>query len=60
MKKEITESNIGKLAILRERDLEFNVHIMDERKSFGRTDVLIKPAMGNGEQWVQLTSVEII
>jgi hypothetical protein len=35
------------------------VEVIDERRSFGRLDVLVRPKWGTGEAWVNSDRVEV-
>ena len=35
------------------------VKVMDARQCYGRTDCLVRPVAGEGEQWVRLDSLII-
>lgn len=38
------------------RKMHFNVRVLDARQMYGRTDLLIAPVSGEGEQWVSAES----
>jgi hypothetical protein len=50
---------LGTLASERSAGLRTRVRIVDARRSFGRTDVLVTPLDGDGESWVALARVEL-
>jgi hypothetical protein len=44
---------IGKTGILRCEYLSVDVTIVDAKRSYGRTLLLVRPVSGSGEQWVE-------
>ena len=50
---------VGKTAKYRIGSLTIQVKITNHRVCFGRDDVLITPATGTGEQWVDVQSVTL-
>lgn len=52
-------SMIDSLAsVLLENSLSVQVKILDVRDSFGRTDILVTPVCGSGQQWVDMQRVQ--
>lgn len=52
----------GSSAMYHHKGMQFPVTVLDARRAFGRTDVLIRPIGGDGEKWVNsefLTSVTL-
>ena len=49
----------GKQGIYNVGKLKFEVKINDTRMAYGRTDILIVPVNGSGEQWVESSRVII-
>ncbi len=50
---------IGKEALLTCHPLQFGVKILDTRVVFSRVDCLVKPIIGNGNQWVSLERLQV-
>lgn len=51
------KENVGKtMRWVATRKLIVDVKVKDARETFGRTDLLISPVSGEGEQWVSLES----
>jgi hypothetical protein len=44
---------IGKTGVLRCEYLSVDVTIVDAKRSYGRTLLLVRPVAGSGEQWVE-------
>jgi hypothetical protein len=44
---------IGKTGVLRCEYLSVDVEIIDAKRSYGRTLLLVRPVSGSGEQWVE-------
>ena len=44
---------IGKSGVLRCEYLSIDVTVADAKRSYGRTLLLVRPAAGSGEQWVE-------
>ncbi len=44
---------IGKTGLLRCEYLSIGVTIVDAKRSYGRTLLLVRPVSGSGEQWVE-------
>ena len=44
---------IGKAAVLRCEYLSVDVTIVDAKRSYGRTLLMVRPISGSGEQWVE-------
>jgi hypothetical protein len=44
---------IGKTGALRCEYLSVNVTVVDAKRSYGRTLLLVRPIAGSGEQWVE-------
>jgi len=44
---------IGKIGVLRCEYLSVDVTIVDAKRSYGRTLLLVRPVSGSGEQWVE-------
>ncbi len=44
---------IGKTGVLRCEYLSVDVMIVDAKRSYGRTLLLVRPVAGSGEQWVE-------
>ena len=44
---------IGKTGALRCEYLSVDVTIVDAKRSYGRTLLLVRPVAGSGEQWVE-------
>jgi hypothetical protein len=44
---------IGKTGVLRCEYLAVEVTIIDAKRSYGRTLLLVRPIAGSGEQWVE-------
>jgi len=44
---------IGKTGVLRCEYLSVDVTIVDAKRSYGRTLLLVRPLAGAGEQWVE-------
>jgi hypothetical protein len=42
----------GTRGIITENGLQFLVDVMDVRRRYGHTDVLVRPVAGEGETWV--------
>lgn len=51
---------INKQAILTCGPLYFNVKIINIRQVYGRTDFLVEPVSGDGQQWVDSNRVKLI
>jgi len=51
---------IGKTGVLRCEYLSIDVAIIDAKRSYGRTLLLVRPVSGEGEQWVEETRVNEI
>jgi len=51
---------LGKSGVLRCEYLSVNVAIVDAKRSYGRTLLLVRPVSGSGEQWVEETRVREI
>jgi hypothetical protein len=49
----------GKMGHMRIEALEVAVRITDARRRFGHVDVLVEPADGSGEQWVEKHRVKV-
>ena len=58
MKEQI--KNIGRTAIYRINELKFRVEIIDVKNSFGNLRYKIQPKNGEGEVWVNVSSINII
>jgi hypothetical protein len=50
---------VGATGVARFGDLSVPVVVSDVRLSFGRTDVLVSPVGGSGNQWVDVTRVTL-
>jgi len=50
----------GMMALMDVEKMTINVVIQDIRARFGHVDVLVKPADGTGEQWVEQHRIKII
>ena len=48
---------IGRSGALRCEYLSVNVTIVDAKRSYGRTLLLVRPVSGTGEQWVEETRI---
>jgi len=48
---------IGKTGVLRCEYLSVEVVIVDSKRSYGRTLLLVRPVAGSGEQWVEESRV---
>jgi len=48
---------VGKTGVLRCEYLSVDVTIVDSKRSYGRTLVLVRPVSGAGEQWVDETRI---
>ena len=48
---------IGKAGVLRCEYLSVEVTIIDAKRSYGRTLLLVRPIAGSGEQWVEESRV---
>ena len=48
---------IGKSGVLRCEYLSVDVTIVDAKRSYGRTLLLVRPIAGAGEQWVEVSRV---
>jgi hypothetical protein len=48
---------IGKTGVLRCEDLSVEVTIVDAKRNYGRTLLLVRPIAGSGEQWVEESHV---
>ena len=48
---------IGKTGVLRCEYLSVDVMIVDAKRSYGRTLLLVRPISGSGEQWVEESRV---
>ena len=48
---------IGKTGVLRCEYLSVEVLIVDSKRSYGRTLLLVRPVAGSGEQWVEESRV---
>jgi hypothetical protein len=44
---------IGKACVLRCEYISVDVTIVDAKRSYGRTLLLVRPVSGSGEQWVE-------
>ena len=44
---------VGKTGVLRCEYLSVDVMIVDAKRSYGRTLLLVRPVAGSGEQWVE-------
>ena len=44
---------IGRTGALRCESLSVNVTVVDTKRSYGRTLLLVRPIAGSGEQWVE-------
>jgi len=51
---------IGKTGMLRCEYLSVKVEIVDAKRSYGRTLLLVRPVSGDGEQWVEESRVKDI
>ena len=51
---------IGKTGMLRCEYLSVQVEILDAKRSYGRTLILVRPVSGDGEQWVEENRVKNI
>jgi hypothetical protein len=51
---------IGRFAHLVVGELAVEVKILDVRERWGRTDYLVTPVVGHGEQWKSADSVRVI
>ncbi len=51
---------IGKTGVLRCEYLSVDVAIVDAKRSYGRTLLLVRPVSGAGEQWVEESRVSRI
>jgi hypothetical protein len=51
---------IGKIGVLRCEYLSVDVTIVDAKRSYGRTLLLVRPVSGSGEQWVEEGRVSAI
>jgi len=47
----------GSLSV--EKSLRVNVRIVDAREAYGRTDYLVEPIAGAGQQWVSAERVSL-
>lgn len=47
---------IGQTLVYPVNKLRFPVKVLDTRQMYGRTDLLITPVSGSGEQWVSAES----
>lgn len=47
---------IGQTLVYPVNKLSFPVKVLDTRQTYGRTDLLITPVSGHGEQWVSAES----
>lgn len=50
------KANIGQTLDYPVNKLRFPVKVLDTRQMYGRTDLLISPVSGSGEQWVSAES----
>ena len=48
---------IGKTGVLRCEYLSVDVTIVDTKRIYGRTLLLVRPVSGSGEQWVEESRV---
>jgi hypothetical protein len=48
---------LGKTGVLRCEYLSIDITIVDAKRSYGRTLLLVRPLSGTGEQWVEETRV---
>jgi len=48
---------IGTNAVITMEKIKIEVEVMDARQNFGRTEYLVKPLAGAGEQWVEISRV---
>ena len=44
---------LGKTGVLRCEYLSVDITIVDAKRSYGRTLLLVRPVAGSGEQWVE-------
>lgn len=51
---------IGQQFIVTFEHVQVNCTVLDGRSSFGRTDILVTPISGNGQQWVSLDRIKEI
>jgi hypothetical protein len=51
---------IGKTGVLRCEYLSVDIMIVDAKRSYGRTPLLVRPVSGTGEQWVEESRVSRI
>ena len=48
---------VGKVATFKVKGLEFEVRVVDVRRSYGTVQYKVAPMSGIGEQWVQYPTV---
>lgn len=48
---------IGKTGALRCEYLSVEVTVVDAKRSYGRTLLLVRPVSGSGEQWVEASRI---
>lgn len=53
------DSFIGKVGLMDEGALQFEVEITGARVRFGHLDFLVKPANGKGSKWVESHRIEL-
>lgn len=50
---------VGRVGLLMIDSLRVPVEVLDSRYTFGRTDLLVSPVGGNGQQWVERARVDV-
>ena len=50
---------VGETVLLLSEGLEIACKVIDVKASWGKNRLLITPLAGNGERWVELTSVKL-
>jgi hypothetical protein len=48
---------VGAIVVLRCESLTVNCRVADVKMAYGRPRLLVRPCMGEGEQWVELSRV---
>ncbi len=52
------EKYVGKIAIINEDGLKFEVEVKDIKTSYGRMRYLVSPVSGTGERWVEILTLK--
>jgi hypothetical protein len=48
---------VGKTALFQAGTLHFTCYVLDARFSYGKPQFLIRPVAGDGERWVEISSL---